>query len=182
MAGQPHHSLSRLESGDRQLSNQRHATGWITTISENSNLFWPITWYRALIQGWDATLRSPMLWHHLQAHLVYANQIAQATSPINGGLICPNPNDQNCPLYIPPGYSPVDHDQRNTLNVGRQRQSAVAQLRLRQCVLRIGLHQRLVRHAAVAISRTVSTQPHHGRSIAGKKFRRRVNTQCRLLR
>ena len=84
----------------------------------DSNLFWPITWYRALIQGWDLSLRTPLLWHRLQAHLVYANQIAQATSPINGGLICPDPNDQNCPLYIPPGYSPVDHDQRNTLNVG----------------------------------------------------------------
>jgi len=33
-------------------------------------------------------------------------------------LICPTPNDPNCPLYIPPGYSPVDHDQRNTLNWG----------------------------------------------------------------
>ncbi len=98
---------------------QTNATNWLDHNNiGNSNLFWPITWYRALIQGWDATLRSPMLWHHLQAHLVYANQIAQATSPINGGLICPNPNDQNCPLYIPPGYSPVDHDQRNTLNVG----------------------------------------------------------------
>ena len=84
----------------------------------DSNLFWPITWYRALIQGWDVTLRSPVLWHRLQVHLVYANQIAQATSPINGGLICPDPNDENCPLYIPPGYSPVDHDQRNTLNAG----------------------------------------------------------------
>ena len=84
----------------------------------DSNLFWPITWYRALIQGWDVTLRSPVLWHRLQVHLVYANQIVQNTSPINGGLICPDPNDQTCPLYIPPGYSPADHDQRNTLNVG----------------------------------------------------------------
>jgi outer membrane receptor protein involved in Fe transport len=34
-------------------------------------------------------------------------------------LICPTPvNPLTCPLAIPPGYSPVDHDQRNTLNVG----------------------------------------------------------------
>ncbi len=98
---------------------QTNARNWLDHNNiGNSNLFWPITWYAALIQGWDLTLRSPMLWHRLQAHLVYANQIAQATSPINGGLICPNPNDQTCPLFVPPGLSPVDHDQRNTLNVG----------------------------------------------------------------
>jgi hypothetical protein len=73
-----------------------------------SNLFWPITWDEALIQGWELTLRSPDLWHRGHLHLAYANQIAQATSPITGGLI----------FYIPPGFSPVDHDQRNTLNVG----------------------------------------------------------------
>ena len=56
-----------------------------------SNLFWPITWDAALIQGWELTLRSPRLWHRGQFHLAYANQIAQATSPITGGLICPSP-------------------------------------------------------------------------------------------
>ncbi|HTQ97947.1 MAG TPA: hypothetical protein VMH89_14140, partial [Candidatus Acidoferrum sp.] len=40
------------------------------------------------------------------------------TSPITGGLICPPPVTPSCPAYVPPGYSPVDHDQRNTLNVG----------------------------------------------------------------
>ena len=73
-----------------------------------SNIFWPITWDYALIQGWETTLRSPRLWHGGQFHLAYANQIAQATSPITGGLI----------FAIPPGLSPVDHDQRNTLNFG----------------------------------------------------------------
>ena len=71
-----------------------------------------------MIQGWELTLRSPRLWHRGQFHLAYANQIAQATSPITGGLICPTSNDTACPLDIPPGYSPVDHDQRNTLNLG----------------------------------------------------------------
>ena len=48
----------------------------------------------------------------------YANQIAQATAPITGGLICPPPVTTTCGLDILPGYSPVDHDQRNTLNLG----------------------------------------------------------------
>ncbi len=59
-------------------------------------------------------LHSPDVFHHGQFHLAYANQIAQATSPITGGLICPVPVTSACPLNIPPGLSPVDHDQRNT--------------------------------------------------------------------
>ncbi len=97
---------------------QTRATNWLdhNNIGE-SNLFWPITWDAALIQGWELTLRSPRLWHRGQFHLAYANQIAQATAPITGGLICP-PMNPACPLAIAPGFSPVDHDQRNTLNVG----------------------------------------------------------------
>ncbi|HYA25406.1 MAG TPA: TonB-dependent receptor [Terriglobales bacterium] len=98
---------------------QTRATNWLdhNNIGE-SNLFWPITWDAALIQGWELTLRSPSLWHRGQLHLAYANQIAKATSPITGGLICPTPVTSACELDIPPGYAPVDHDQRNTLNVG----------------------------------------------------------------
>jgi hypothetical protein len=98
---------------------QTRATNWLdhNNIGE-SNIFWPITWDAALIQGWELTLRSPRLWHRGQFHLAYANQIAQATAPITGGLICPNPPTPACPLFIPPGFSPVDHDQRNTLNLG----------------------------------------------------------------
>jgi len=95
------------------------ATSWLdhSNIGE-SNLFWPITWDRAMIQGWELTLRSPRVWRRGQFHLAYANQIAQATAPITGGLICPPGMLATCPLNIPPGFSPVDHDQRNTLNVG----------------------------------------------------------------
>jgi hypothetical protein len=98
---------------------QTEASNWLdhNNIGE-SNLFWPITWDAALIQGWELTLRSPRLWHRGQFHLAYANQIVQATSPITGGLICPGPVTPACPLDIPPGYSPADHDQRNTLNLG----------------------------------------------------------------
>lgn len=98
---------------------QTLASNWLdhNNIGE-SNIFWPITWYSALIQGWELTLRSPRLWHRGQFHLAYANQIAQATSPITGGLICPPPVSPTCGLAISPRYSPVDHDQRNTLNLG----------------------------------------------------------------
>jgi hypothetical protein len=88
---------------------QTFAHNWLdhNNIGE-SNIFWPITWDYALIQGWELTLRSPRLWHGGQFHLAYANQIAQATSPITGGFI----------FFVPTGLSPVDHDQRNTLNFG----------------------------------------------------------------
>jgi hypothetical protein len=123
----------------------------------DSNLFWPITWQYALIQGWELTLRSPNLWHRSQFHLAYANQIAQATSPITGGLVCPIPVTSACGLDIPPGLSPVDHDQRNTLNVGFNT-PARSHLCLNQCVLRLRLHQRLARRA---ISRRLSAGPHY---------------------
>jgi len=99
---------------------ETRAHNWLdhNNIGE-SNIFWPITWDYAQIQGWETTLRSPMLWRHGQFHLAYANQIAQASSPITGGLVCPpNSTPDSCGLDIPPGLSPVDHDQRNTLNVG----------------------------------------------------------------
>jgi TonB dependent receptor/Carboxypeptidase regulatory-like domain/TonB-dependent Receptor Plug Domain len=96
---------------------QTTARNWLdhSNIGE-SNLFWPLTWDHALIQGWETTLRSPRLWHRAQAHLAYSNQIAQASSPFTGGLICPSPAPAGC--EPPPGLSPVDHDQRNTLNLG----------------------------------------------------------------
>jgi TonB dependent receptor/Carboxypeptidase regulatory-like domain/TonB-dependent Receptor Plug Domain len=94
------------------------AMNWLdhNNIGE-SNLFWPITWDEALIQGWELTVRSPRLWKLGLFHLAYSNQIAQATSPITGGLICPPPTP-TCAQYPLPGYGPVDHDQRNTLNLG----------------------------------------------------------------
>jgi hypothetical protein len=99
---------------------QTSARNWLDhgNIGE-SNLFWPLTWDRALIQGWETTLRSPRLWSRAQAHVAYSNQIAQASAPFTGGLICP-PASQSAPTSCqpPPGLSPVDHDQRNTLNAG----------------------------------------------------------------
>ena len=81
-----------------------------------SNVFFPLTFARALIQAWEVSLNSPRLWRRVQMHLVYSNQIAQAAGPITGGLVCGIPPSPGC--EPPPVYSPVDHDQRNTLNVG----------------------------------------------------------------
>ncbi len=96
---------------------QTSARNWLdhSNIGE-SNLFWPVTWDRALIQGWETTLRSPRLWRRAQVHLAYSNQIAQSAPPFTGGLICPTPVPDGC--EPPPGFAPVDHDQRNTLNFG----------------------------------------------------------------
>ncbi|WP_158824096.1 TonB-dependent receptor [Granulicella sp. S156] len=84
-----------------------------------SSVFIPITVQGALIQAWELTIRSPHLWRFGQAHLSYSNQIAQQIGGITGGLTCVGasqaPGD---PCYVAPGYSALDHDQRNTLNVG----------------------------------------------------------------
>jgi outer membrane receptor protein involved in Fe transport len=84
-----------------------------------SSIFIPITVQGSLIQAWELTLRSPHLWRFGQAHLSYSNQLAQQIGGITGGLVCAGaavlPTD---PCYVAPGYSALDHDQRNTLNVG----------------------------------------------------------------
>ncbi len=74
-----------------------------------SNIFFPITIAAAVIRGWEATLRSPQIAHRGQLHLAYSNQIAEGALPITGGLTNFAPPS---PLFL------LDHDQRNTLNVG----------------------------------------------------------------
>ncbi len=74
-----------------------------------SNIFFPITVSQALIRGWELTLRSPRFAHRAQVHLAYSNQIAEGSGTITGGLT---------DFTLAPGLSPLDHDQRNTLNVG----------------------------------------------------------------
>jgi outer membrane receptor protein involved in Fe transport len=84
-----------------------------------SSIFIPITVQGSLIQAWELTLRSPHLWRFGQAHLSYSNQLAQQIGGITGGLVCVGaavlPSD---PCYVPQVYTALDHDQRNTLNVG----------------------------------------------------------------
>ena len=75
-----------------------------------SDVFFPITIDGALIRGWETTLRSPRLWRRGQFHLAYSNQVALARGAITGGLT-------NF-TFPPVGYAPLDHDQRNTLNIG----------------------------------------------------------------
>jgi hypothetical protein len=84
-----------------------------------SSIFIPITVQGALVQAWELTIRSPRLWHFGQAHFSYSNQLAQQIGGITGGLTCNGasllPTD---PCYVPYVYTALDHDQRNTLNLG----------------------------------------------------------------
>ena len=74
-----------------------------------SDIFFPLTIEEAIIRGWELTLRSPTIAHRAQLHLAYSNQVALAEGAITGGLT---------DFSLPSGLSPLDHDQRNTLNVG----------------------------------------------------------------
>ena len=69
----------------------------------------PVTFAHAVIRGWEATLRSPRIAHRGQFHLAYSNQIALGAGPNTGGLAT---------LTSPTPLLPLDHDQRNTLNIG----------------------------------------------------------------
>ncbi len=81
-----------------------------------SNMYFPIAVDGALVRAWEMTLRSPSLAHWGQFHLSYSNQIAEQRGNIVGGFTCSIATDPACDLG--PDYTPVDHDQRNTLNTG----------------------------------------------------------------
>jgi hypothetical protein len=74
-----------------------------------SSIFFPVAVSQALIRGWELTLRSPRFAHRGQLHLAYSNQIAEGAGTIVGGLT---------DFTLSPQLTPLDHDQRNTLNVG----------------------------------------------------------------
>ena len=76
-----------------------------------SDIYLPITDQGALIEGRELTVRSPASWAYGQLHLAYSNQTADCFGSITGGLVVAG---TAC------GYPPIalDHDQRNTLNVG----------------------------------------------------------------
>ena len=82
-----------------------------------SNMYFPIAVDGALVRAWEMTLRSPELAHLGQFHLTYSNQIAEQRGSIIGGFTCNIAGDPAC---NPPdfSYTPVDHDQRQTLNTG----------------------------------------------------------------
>jgi len=74
-----------------------------------SSIFFPVAVSQALIRGWELTLRSPRFAHRGQLHLAYSNQIAEGAGTIVGGLT---------DFTFSPQLTPLDHDQRDTLNVG----------------------------------------------------------------
>ena len=82
----------------------------------DSSIYFPVTVDGALVRAWELSLRSPRAWRFGQAHLAYSNQIAAQRGNITGGLICTPIGDPACDAGFT--YTPVDHDQRNTLNVG----------------------------------------------------------------
>ena len=82
----------------------------------DSSIYYPVAVDGALVRAWELSLRSPRLWHFGQAHLAYSNQIAEQRGNITGGLVCTPLGDPACDAGF--AYKPVDHDQRNTLNVG----------------------------------------------------------------
>jgi len=75
----------------------------------SSNIFLPLTLQGASIHATELTLRSPRFWSFGQVHLAYSNQVAQGIGAVSGGLTDFSP---------PAGYFGLDHDQRNTVNVG----------------------------------------------------------------
>jgi hypothetical protein len=81
-----------------------------------SNMYFPIAVDGALVRAWEMTLRSPELGRLGRFHLAYSNQIAQQRGDVVGGFTCSFPGDPACELG--PDYTPVDHDQRHTLNTG----------------------------------------------------------------
>jgi hypothetical protein len=86
-----------------------------------SNMYFPIAVDGALVRAWEMTLRSPELAKLGQFHLTYSNQIAEQRGNIIGGFTClpPPPGQQPNPACdLGFDYTPVDHDQRDTLNTG----------------------------------------------------------------
>ena len=121
-------SFIRLK-GERDIQQEYGVTipikNWIATLTYfhtsvrnffdhdaigNSNIFLPLTIQGAIIEGEEATIRSPLLLHRYHAHLVYSHQIAQGTGAVTGGLTDFSPPEGGA-FYL-------DHDQRNTLSAG----------------------------------------------------------------
>jgi hypothetical protein len=76
-----------------------------------SDIYLPITDQGALIEGRELTVRSPAFWPYGQVHLAYSNQTAECFGSITGGLVVSGTACGSPPIGL-------DHDQRNTLNLG----------------------------------------------------------------
>jgi hypothetical protein len=76
-----------------------------------SEIYLPVTEEGALIEGRELTVRSPSGWRYGQLHLAYSNQTAECFGSITGGLVLPGAG-------CGPTYLGLDHDQRNTVDLG----------------------------------------------------------------
>jgi outer membrane receptor for ferric coprogen and ferric-rhodotorulic acid len=68
-----------------------------------------VTIERGRARGWEVTVNSPRLFQRAQVHAAYAWLKLEGQGAVTGGLTDFSP---------PSDYFLVDHDQRNTLNVG----------------------------------------------------------------
>lgn len=76
----------------------------------NSNIFLPLTIDHVRIRGFETTLRSPRVFHRIDAHLAYSHQSAEGMGAVTGGL-----TDFSAPAEA---FFFLDHDQRETLSTG----------------------------------------------------------------
>jgi outer membrane receptor protein involved in Fe transport len=77
---------------------------------DDSNIFFPLTIARARIRGFEVMVKSPRLGGRAQMNVAYSYQHAEGAGAVTGGLTDFSPPDE--------GYFFLDHDQRQTLNVG----------------------------------------------------------------
>jgi outer membrane receptor protein involved in Fe transport len=78
----------------------------------NSSVFFPLTIQGARIVGYEASVRSPKLFHRGDVHLAYSRQSAEGMGAVTGGITSFSPP--------PDGFFFLDHDQRHTLSTGFQ--------------------------------------------------------------
>ncbi len=148
----------------RHLPNQRRQFSSTTTTSEHPTSSSPSPIAKALIRGWELTLRSPRIAHRAQLHLAYSNQIAEGSGAITGGL-----TDFTRSLPPEPGLCPLDHDQRNTLNVGGDVTLPWRSYASTNVYYGSGFTQRV---PGRALSGRLSAAAHHLRSVARQRLRR----------
>ena len=148
------------------ITSTPRPTNWLdhNNIGE-SNLFWPITWDAAVIQGLGthAALAQPVASRPLPPRLFQPNRGGNFTHYRRSDLRSPTGVFARRPR-------PEQHPKLRI-----QHQPSLAGLCFDQRLLRLGVHQWPVRHAAGAISRAVSACPRHGRPGGGEDFRREIS-------
>ena len=125
-----------------------------------TNIYLPLTTQEAVIRGFEVTLKSPELLRRIQIHSAYSNQSALFTGAITGGL-----NN----FAVQEGWAPLDHDQKDTLNVGFEVRLPWQSVGCRKRVLRLGIRQRRRQRSGLCDAgtraSTISSRPHHGGPI-----------------